>query len=818
MRKSAVALAGGLALSAGAFAFSQSNVTLESLNATRTVSDSDVIPAPVPTFGGTIDKNAADSTAWWQPRLVAPKDAPNVLVVLIDDAGFASTSTFGGPIPTPVLDGLAKQGLRYTNFHVTAMCSPTRAALLTGRNHQSVGNGIVSDLATGFPGYNADFGKENATFPRILQANGYVTSWFGKNHNTPPWQITDAGPFNMWPTGMGFDYFYGFMGGETNMWAPMLYENTTPTYPSVGHPGYNFNIDMADKAIGWLKRVDAVAHDRPVFMYYAPGATHGPHQPTPDWIAKFKGKFDSGWNAFREPTYERQKRLGVIPADAQLTPWPKFLPKWDTLSHDQKRLYSREMEVYAAFQAQTDYEIGRVVQAFKDTHRYQNTMIVWITGDNGASTEGGVNGAANEFAAMNGIFSPVKTLLKSYDDWGGPNTAPHFAAGWAWAIDTPFKGSKQMASFFGGTAQGMVVTWPAAIKDAGGLRHQFMHVIDVGPTILEAAGIRQPKSVDGVAQRPMEGTSFYYTFDPANAGAPTRHRTQYFEMVGVPGIYQDGWMAAVVPPCLPWDVQCKNPNASRPWSQAKWELFNVDKDWTQNDNLADQYPDKLKALQDVFVVEAQKYNVFPLNADKVAMALTQRPGLKGGQTRFTYNSPIVNLPPALAPSLLNVSFTLSADVTLPAAANGIIVTQGGHFGGYAFGLKEGRPFFVYNTLAVETTEWAAAKALAAGNHKIVFAFKTAGGIGKGGTGTLFVDGSAVDKKSMTLSIPVAVPVDEGFSVLRSNLTPVSHEYTTPFDFKGTLNSLVINRVPPNLTPDQRQKLGEEIGDAALALQ
>lgn len=818
MRVAAVAASAALVAGVAGYALAQSDVTSESLNATRSIAGDGIIPAPAPTFGGVINKNAAESTAWWPPRLVAPPGAPNVLVVLIDDAGFASTSTFGGPIPTPVLDNLAKQGLRYTNFHVTAMCSPTRAALLTGRNHHAVGNGIVSDLATGFPGYNADFGKQNATFARVLQANGYVTSWFGKNHNTPPWFVTDAGPFESWPTGLGFDYFYGFMGGETNMWAPSLYENTTPIYPSIGHPGYNFNIDMADKAIAWLKRVDAVAPDRPVFMYYAPGATHGPHQPTAAWIAKFKGKFDSGWNALREPAFERQKRLGVIPAGAKLTAWPSFLPKWDTLSPDQKRLYAREMEVYAAFMAETDYEVGRVIQAFKQTHRYQNTLTIYITGDNGASAEGGTNGAANEFAAMNGINPSVKQLLHYYDEWGGPNTAPHFAVPWAWALDTPFKGTKQIASFFGGTAQGVVVVWPKVINDAGGLRHQFTHVIDIAPTILEAAGIRQPTTVDGAAQNPIQGTSFYYTFDKSNADAPARHHTQYFEMVGVPGIYQDGWMAAVVPACAPWDPFCKNPNANTPWDGAKWQLYDVAHDWTQNDNLAGKYPDKLKELQQVFVEQANLYGVFPLNSNRPAMAFSQRPGLKAGQTRFVYDAAIENLPPALAPSLLNTSYSMAADVDVPAAANGIIVTQGGHFGGYALGVKAGRPFFVYNTLAVATTDWEAPAAIGAGAHKIVFTFKSDGGIGKGGLGTLFVDGKPVAKKRLEGTIPALVPVDEGFSVLRSNVTAVSHLYDTPFDFDGNLTSLVINRVPPNLTPAQREKLGEELGDAWMSLQ
>jgi arylsulfatase len=570
---------------------------------------------------------------------------------------------------------------------------------------------------------------------------------------------------------------------------------------------------MTDKTIAWIKRVDAVAHDRPIFVYYASGATHGPHQPTPEWIAKFKGKFDSGWNAYREMTFERQKKLGVIPQTAKLTPWPDFLPKWSTLSPDQKRLYARQMEVFAAFMAETDYEVGRVVQAFKDTHRYNNTLTIYITGDNGASAEGGPNGASNEFVSMNGIRPPVETLLKHYDDWGGPNTAPLFATPWAWAMDTPFKWTKQVASFFGGTRQGVVIVWPDRIKDAGGIRTQFSYVIDIAPTILEAAGIRQPSSVDGAVQRPIEGTSMLYTFDRAAANAPSRHTTQYFEMVGVPAMYRDGWMASVVPVCPPWDPFCKNPNAQKPWDGAKWELYNVANDWTQNDDVAAQNPAKLKELEDLFVSEAAKYNVFPLNADRPAMAFAQRPGLKAGQTRFTYESAIENLPAALAPNLLNVSYVMTANVTLPAAANGTIVTQGGHFGGYVLGVKSGRPFFAYNMLALSETTWMAPAPLGAGAHKIVFTFKADGGIGKGGTGTLIVDGKSVAQKRIEATIPVIVPVDEGFSVLRSNVTPVSHDYTTPFHFNGTLQSLVIDRVPATLTPAERAKLQDELGEA-----
>ncbi|HTU82011.1 MAG TPA: sulfatase-like hydrolase/transferase, partial [Candidatus Acidoferrales bacterium] len=463
--------------------------------------------------------------------------------------------------------------------------------------------------------------------------------------------------------------------------------------------------------------------------------------------------------------------------------------------------------------AETDYEIGRVIQAFKDTHRYQNTMTIYITGDNGASAEGGMNGAANEFAAMNGMHADVKTLLKYYDEWGGPNTAPHFAVPWAWALDAPFKWTKQVASFFGGTRQGVVIVWPRRITDAGGIRNQFHHVIDIAPTVLEAAGIRQPDSVDGVVQRPIEGVSMLYTFDRASADAPSTHHTQYFEMVGVPAIYQDGWMASVVPICPPWEPFCKNPNASKPWDGAKWELYHVADDWTQYENVAASNPAKLQELEQLFVAEAQKYNVFPLNSNRPAMAFSQRPGLKAGQTRFEYDSSILNLPAALAPNLLNASYTIAADVTLPASANGVIVQQGGHFGGYALAVKAGRPFFAYNTLALSTTEWVANSAAGAGRHRIVFTFKSDGGVGKGGLGTLFLDGKAIARNRMNASIPALVPIDEGFSVTRSNVTPVSHDYQTPFDFDGVLNSLVINRIPDTLTPEQRNRLEDELGEA-----
>lgn len=824
-RAAALGIAGLGIVGGGAIAVAQApgvQITIDSLSARRSIADSKIIPAPLPTFGGTIKNNAPESTAWWPPRIAPPKGAPNILLVLIDDAGYASWSTFGGLIPTPTQDQLAKEGLRYINFHTTALCSPTRAALITGRNPHSVGSGVISEMSTGFPGYNNLVGKQNATVARVLQANGYATSWFGKEHNIPLWEMTPNGPFDNWPTGTGFDYFYGFVGGEANQWAPSVYENTTPLLPSVGHPGYNFNIDMADKAIAWLKRVNAIEPERPVFMYYCPGATHAPHQPTKEWIAKFKGKFDTGWNAYRDMAYERQKKLGVIPPNTKLTPWPDFLPKWESLSPDRKKLYAREMEVYAAYLAETDYEIGRIVQAFKDTHRYDNTMTIIIDGDNGASAEGGPEGVFSEMAFFNGVPATTAGNMKYYDEWGGPTTYAHYVNAWAWATDTPFRWTKQIVSFFGGTRNGVVVTWPKRISDRGGIRAQFTDVIDVSPTILEAVGITQPDEVDGVTQRPIEGTSFAYTFDTANANAPSRHTVQYFEMMGNRAIYSDGWLAGTAVTCKPWDSTCKDPHALTPFEHGTWELYHVtaDADWSQYANVASENPGKLKELEDLFASEAAKYNVLPLSTERASRFIAPRPSLTAGRSRFEYDSPLLNLYGTNGPQILNRSYTIVAKVGVPqGGAKGIIATQGGDFGGYAMAIVNNRATFYYNYLGLETTKWVAPAALTAGDHTIAFAFKyDGGGLGKGGTGTLFVDGKTVDSKHLEHTVGIVFPPDEGFSIALSNVTAVSHDYHIPFNFTGELHSVVYNLVPAKLTEEQRAKLDDELGEVYNAIE
>jgi arylsulfatase A-like enzyme len=574
--------------------------------ATTTISG-EQLPAPPGKFGGVIKESALDSTPYWPPQVVPPKGAPNILLILTDDQGYAISSTFGGVIPTPALDRIATAGLRYTQFHSTALCSPTRAALITGRNHHSVGYGVVGELATGYPGYDSIIGLENATIGEILKENGYATSWFGKEHNTPTYQYSLAGPYDQWPSGMGFEYFYGFMGGETDQWTPYLFKDHTQIFPWIGHPGYNLTTDMADEAIKYMHGLNAAAPDKPFFLYYAPGGTHSPHQPTKEWIDKIHAMhlFDEGWEKLRDTIFANQKRLGVIPPDTQLTPWPDGqaayggakLPRWDSLSLIKKKLYIRQAEVFGGYAAYTDYEIGRVIQEVQDEGKLDNTLIIYICGDNGTSAEGTLDGTYNTLTAYNGILTiPEALQLAHYEDWGSDKTYPHMSVAWAWAFDTPFKWTKQVASHFGGTRQGTAISWPGHIMDVGGFRTQFHHVIDIVPTILEVTGIKAPDEVNGIKQKPIEGVSMVYTFDKSNADAPTKHDTQYFEMVGNRAIYHDGWVAATTPPVAPWLLGAKMPDLS----DYRWELYNVAKDYSENDDLAAQMPDKLKEMQALF--------------------------------------------------------------------------------------------------------------------------------------------------------------------------------------------------------------------------
>ena len=776
----------------------QTTGTPGSPSATTTI-DGRYLPNTPPKFGGDINLSAEDSKPFWRPQVVPPKGAPNILLIITDDAGYGVSGTFGGVIPTPTKDRIAKMGLRYTQMHSTALCSPTRAALITGRNHHSVGFGVIAEQSTGYPGYDSIIGPDNATIGNILKQNGYATSWFGKNHNTPSYQINVAGPFEQWPSGMGFDYFYGFMGGETDQWTPYLFRNHSQIFPWVDKPGYNLVTGMADDAIQHIRTLDASAPDKPFFVYYAPGATHSPHHPTPEWIAKFKGKFDMGWNALRDQIFASQKRLGVVPSNTALTPWPDDLPKWDSLSADEKKLFARQAEVFAAYAAYTDHEIGRVVQAVEDMGKLDNTLIIYITGDNGTSAEGSTRGTPNQYTAYNSIFDlPIPEMLKAYDVWGSDKTYPHMSVAWSWAFDTPFKWTKQVASHFGGTRQGMVVAWPNRIKDAGGIRTQFHHVIDIVPTLLEATGIPAPVMVNGIAQKPIEGVSMTYTWDKASANVPSARKTQYFEMFANRAIYHDGWVAATTPPAAPWLMG----TAKLPTDVVngyKWELYNIAEDFSQNNDLAAKAPDKLRQMQELFLVEATKYNVMPLDNSILPRILAARPSATAGRTVFTYSGEMPGLSPGDAPSLLNRSYAITADVEVPqGGGDGMLVTEGGRFGGYGLYMLKGKPVFLYNFLDLARFRWEGSQALTPGKHTIEVTFASDGpGFGKGGTGVLKVDGKEVSSNKIPHTIPFLITVDETFDVGVDTRTGVDDkDYQLPFRFNGKLSKLTVKLEPP----------------------
>ena len=774
----------------------QTTGTPGSPGATTTINGKQ-LPPPDPKFGGVINPSAVNSKPYWPPTIVPPKGAPNVLLIMTDDQGYGVSGTFGGVIPTPAMDRIAKAGLRYTQFHSTALCSPTRAALITGRNHHSVGFGVISEQSTGYPGYDSIIDKDSATVGEILKENGYATSWFGKNHNTPTYVYSLSGPFDQWPSGMGFQYFYGFMGGETNQWTPYLFRDHTQIYPWQGKKDYNLITDMADEAINYMQELNAAAPEKPFFLYYVPGGTHAPHHPTPEWIAKMKGKFDGGWNQLREQIFANQKKLGVIPANTQLTPWPDSLPKWDTLNPTQKKVYAHQAEIFAAYVAYTDNEIGRVIQAVEDLGKLDNTLIIYISGDNGTSAEGSAIGTTFDLAAIQGIDMPVDVQLKFYDVLGSDQTTPHMSVAWSWAFDTPFKWTKQVASYFGGTRQGMTISWPGHIKDVGSVRPQFHHIIDIVPTILEAAGIPAPETVDGIAQRPIEGVSMAYTFDSANAKAPSKRDSQYFEMFGNRAMYRDGWIATTVPPQPPWLMgTVQMPDVLTGY---KWELYNLTEDFSENNDLAAKNPAKLKELQDLFMVEAKKYQVLPLDNSILERLLTPRPSAVAGRTEFTYSDGIVGLPDGSVPNTLSKSYSIAAEVEIPqGGAEGMLNTLGGRFGGYGLYLLKSKPVFTYNLLGLERFRWEGAQALTPGKHTILFDFQYDGpGMAKGGTGVLSVDGKEVARKSIPHTIPALMTIDETFDVGVDTRTGVDDkDYQSPFRFTGKLNKVTIKLMPP----------------------
>jgi arylsulfatase len=680
---------------------------------------------------------------------------------------------------------------------------------------------VISEQSTGFPGYNSIIPKDSATIGRILLENGYRTSWFGKDHNTPTYTASQAGPFDQWPTGMGFEYFYGFVGGDASQWEPNLFRNTTAIYPYVGHPGWNLTTAMADDAIHWMNQLNDIDPSLPFFVYYVPGGTHAPHHPTPEWIKKISDMhlFDQGWNKLREQIFANQKRLGVIPQDAQLTPWPdKLLKQWDQTTDEEKKLYIRQADVYAAYLAYTDHEIGRVIQAVEDMGKLDNTLIIYISGDNGASAEGSPNGTPSEVMQFNGVELPVAEQMKFYDVWGSQYAYNHMAVPWAWAFDTPYKWTKQIPSFFGGTRQGMAISWPGHITDKGGIRNQFHHVIDIVPTILEVTSIPAPVMVDGIGQKPIEGVSMACTFDKANADAPSPHHTQYFEMMGVQGLYSDGWMLSGVPVRPPWELLGKA--ILDPASAYKFELYDVRHDWTQYTDVAAANPAKVRELTDLMFGEFAKYQVLPLDASVATRLVAPRPSLTAGRKVFEYSGePITGLPSSTAPSVLNTSYTITADIEVPQDdASGVIVTDGGRFGGYGLYLLKGKPVFTWNLLDLKRVKWTSDLPLTR-RHTIVYdfnydglgfatlAFNNMSGLGRPGTGVLKVDGKVVSTQTMDHTIPLTLPWDETFDIGSDTGTPIDdQDYQVPFPFTGKIDKLTIAVDAPKLTPDDVQKL------------
>jgi arylsulfatase len=698
----------------------------------------------------------------------APAGAPNVVIVLIDDLGFGATGTYGGPIPTPTLERLAQNGLIYNNFHTTALSSPTRAALKSGRNHHTVNMGFITEFATGFPGNTGQIPNTTAPLAEMLRLNGYSTGAFGKWHETAAWETSVSGPFDRWPTHQGFDKFYGFIGGETNQWAPYLYDGVTQAHLP-DDPNYHFMTDMTDQAVAWIEFQKAMTPDKPFFVYFAPGAVHAPHHVPKEWIAKWKGKFDPGWDKIREDTLNRQIKMGLVPPGTQLAPKPQAIKDWDQLSADEQRLFAHQAEIFAAFLDFTDHEIGRMLDAVAATGQADNTLVFYIAGDNGTSGEGGENGMFNEYTYFNGVHEKVPDLLKVMDTWGGPKTYPHMAAGWAVAFDAPFGWMKQVASDFGGTRNGMVVSWPKGIKTKNEIRTQFSHVIDVAPTILEAAGLPEPKVVDGTPQIPMEGVSMVYTF--ADAKAKERHTTQYFEIAGNRAIYHDGWYARTIHRA-PWEAKGR-----QPLDKDIWELYDLRSDFSLTTDLAAKNPKKLAEMQALFMKEAEEHHVLPIDDRVFERALAEmvgRPDFMGKRTSLTLAEGMTGMMENAFISVKNKSKTITAEVEVPAGgANGTILAQGGRFGGWSLYVKDGIPAYDYNFLGMQRSSVAASKPLVPGKATIRFDFAyDGGGLGKGGTGTLYVNDEKVAEGRIEHTQAMIFSADETADVGIDLGTPV----------------------------------------------
>jgi arylsulfatase A-like enzyme len=744
------------------------------------------LPIPDPAFKGKIGKTIEDSTPDYPQPVKAPSGAPNVLLILLDDVGFGMISTFGGPVPTPNLDKLAKEGVSYTRFHTTALCSPTRGALLTGRNHHSIGTGVIIEMATGYPGYTGIIPKSTATIAEILRDNGYATAMFGKAHNTPETEISPAGPFDNWPTGQGFDYFYGFNQGETNQYFPTLYRGTTPVpQPKTPEQGYQFSADMTDEAIAWIGNEQAADPEKPWFIYFSTPGVHAPHQVTPEWRDKYKGKFDHGWDKQRELTYAKQLEMGIIPKGTKLTPRPDSIPAWDDQSEDAKKVYTRLMENYAAYMDYTDYQVGRLIDSLAASGQLDNTLVLYVVGDNGASAEGGLEGTFSELASLLGVQLGLESTIKRIDEIGGPTSEPHVPVGWAWAMDAPFQWTKQVASHFGGTRNPLVVHWPKGIKSKGEIRTQFHHVIDIVPTILEATKIPEPKVVKGIPQKPIEGVSMLYSLD--DAGAAGRRTTQYFEMLTNRAIYDNGWVAASRFG-VPWQTAGREGN----FLDAPWELYNVDEDFSEAVDLATKNPDKLKELKAKFEEEAEKYNVYPLDS---RMSERLDPKLRStGETKtsWTYHGNNVWLPEPIGPQLFPRGHTISATLTNAKGAEGVVACAGGFSAGWSLYVKDGKPAFRYTFFDIADTTIPGTIELPEGEVTLKAEFTPDGSKEGGGAVKLFVnDMPAGEGKLARSSFRHGL---EPFEIGRDSITPVDPAYKDKgqFPFTGRIQTVTFD--------------------------
>jgi arylsulfatase A-like enzyme len=776
--------------------------------------DRTTLPIREPDYPRSTVLDARDTQPPPRFEVKAPAEAPNVLIVLVDDMGFGMPSAFGGPVRMPAADRLASKGLRYNQFHTTALCSPTRTALLSGRNHHMNNMGSITETATGFPGNTGQRPNSVAPLAEMLRLNGYSTGFFGKNHETAPWEVSPSGPTDRWPTRSGFDKFYGFFGGETDQWAPTLYDGMA-RIPTPHYPGYNFMTDMTDQAIGWMKFQKSLTPDKPFFMYFAPGATHAPHHVPKEWIAKNKGRFDGGWDKLREETLARQIALGVVPAGTKLASKPKDIKNWDTLTADEQKLFARQMEVYAGFGEYCDHEIGRLFNAISDVGQFDNTLIFYIMGDNGSSAEGGMSGMFSEMTYFNNVQETVQEMLKHYDDWGGPSTYPHMAAGWAVAGDTPFMWTKQIPSNYGGTRNGLIVSWPKRIQAANQVRSQWHHVIDVAPTVLEAASLPEPKSVNGTVQAPIDGVSMLYSFNQPDA--KSTHKTQYFEIFGNRAIYHDGWFAGTIHRA-PWE---KLPRQKLQNDQ--WELYDTRQDFSLVNDLAATNPAKLKELQDIFMKEAVQYRVLPIDdrlLERIVPATAGRPDLMGERTSLTLSEGMNSMSENVFINIKNRSLSITADLEIPGGApSGVILAQGGRFGGWSLYVKDGKPTYCYNFLGLEEYRVSASQALAAGKATIRMNFDyDGGGIGKGGIATILINGEKAASGRIERTQGMIFSADETAGVGMDDATPVTADYKERDNaFTGKILKVVVDVKPVGAAVKAEADLGQRTAAMKKAL-